>query len=208
MFYNPEGANLVVASPAKRPKASRAPERYDAFLTGELSVEDLDMEELLRGQLRDRNGNFTGRPSSMIPRAFHVKITQELLQRAEGTWRENMNDAMKVFVDIMNNERVRAQDRLYAAQYIIERVAGKIPEKQMIEASVRKWEDAAEAVIVEIVGDQIEDAEIVSSPEPVLGVVWEDEDTEDVETPPAIEAAPSTYTARKPKPRRPTRKAS
>lgn len=200
---------MVAASLTKKRTGKWVPaSRYDAFITGELTVEHLDMEELLKGQLRDKNGHFTGRPSSMIPRSFHVKITQELLHRAEANWREHMDDALKVFVEIMNNQKYGAQWRLQAAQYVFERIAGKIPDKQIVEASVRKWEDAAEAVIVEIVGDQIEDAEIVSSPEPVLGVVWEDEDTEDVETPPALEAAPSTYTARKPKPRRPTRKAS
>lgn len=194
---------MPVASPVKTKGVKRrTSDRYEAFIQGELSIEDLDMEELLKGQIRDRNGGFTGRPPLQIPRAFHTKVVQELLQRADQTWRSNLDAAMKVFVEIMENPRVRAQDRLYAAQYIIERTAGKIPDKQVIEASVRKWEDVADAVIVEVLGDEYEDAEIVPT-SPVLGVRWED----DVEEPGSLlaigsERAPSTVKA----PRRPTRR--
>jgi hypothetical protein len=146
-------------------KANTLPPRYEAFLDGTLTVEDLDDEELLKGQLRDKDGQFRGRPPLMIPRAFHVKLTQELLHRAEGKIREHFNEAMQVFIDVMNNPRVRPQDRLYAAQYVWERMAGKIPEKQVVEASVRKWEDVAEAVVVELIEDgEIEDAVIVDTP--------------------------------------------
>jgi hypothetical protein len=146
---------LATASPAKvrRPRSGQVPSRYDAFITGELSVEDLDMEELLKGQIRDTNGTFKGRPPKAIPREFHVKVTQELLQRAEANWREHMEDAMAVFVDIMKDPKKPAQFRLQAAQYVFERIAGKIPDKQVVEATVRKWEDVADAVIVEVVAD-------------------------------------------------------
>jgi hypothetical protein len=188
---------LRAASPAKTVSKRRPSGRYEAFISGEISVEDLDMEELLKGQVRDKNGSFTGRPPLMIPRAFHVKLTQELLHRAESKMRENFDDAMNVFVEIMNNKHVRAQDRLYAAQYVWERMAGKIPEKQLIEASVRKWEDAAEAVIVEIVGDDYEDAEIVDDEPPAMSVKWDDEEPLQIKS------------SREPaSPRRPTRKAS
>lgn len=163
---------MTAASPVKkrRPASSTVPERYDAFLSGEINIEDLDMEELLKGQIRDKNGSFGGRPPKLIPRAFHVKVTQELLHRAESTWRENMNDAMQVFVEIMNNPRVRAQDRLYAAQYIFERIAGKIPEQQFVTATVKRWEDVAEATIVEVYDEAVsqgaEDVYVITDAEP------------------------------------------
>lgn len=193
------------ASPAKRKYAKRASGRYDMFMSGELSVEDLDQEELLRGQLRDRNGSFQGRPPLLIPREFHLKLTHELMHRAEGTIRENFDEAIQVFIDVMKDPRVRAQDRLYAAQYVWERLAGKIPEKQVVEASIRKWEEVAEKVFVDVVESiEIEDAEIVSdiSEPTTLSVVWEEEDPEPDPEPLAIVAAPPPTPPRRP--RRPT----
>lgn len=169
----------------------QTPPRYQGLVDGTMSIEDLDIEELSRGQLRDKNGQFTGRPANVIPREMTIKLAQELLTRGDGTWRENYMRAMEVFVEIMENPRARPQDRLYAAQYVIERVAGKIPEKQVVEASIRKWEEVADAVMVEVAVDPIAE-----------DMVLEGEVVERT----AIESGPAQ--AVRTAPRRPTRRKS
>lgn len=39
---------------------------------------DWDMEELLRGKRRDKNGNFGGRPTKMIPREVHDELARRV----------------------------------------------------------------------------------------------------------------------------------
>lgn len=184
---------MVAASPTKKvPKtrATKVPSRYEALLNGTMSVEDLDVEEIQKGQLRDANGTFTGRPPNVIPRNMHIKLVQELMKRMDASWREHATEALGVFIEIMNNPKVRPQDRLYAAQYVVERIQGKIPEKQEISATVSRWETVAERVIVEVSGSEdIEDAEIV--------------DDQVDSGRPALPAA----TSERRTPRRPTRKA-
>ena len=65
-------------------KAKKVPSRYDDFLDGKLSVEDLDHEEQIRGQIRNRNGEFGGRPPTVIPRSFHQAVVREFVHRGEG----------------------------------------------------------------------------------------------------------------------------
>ncbi|QPX62629.1 hypothetical protein SEA_WOLLYPOG_80 [Arthrobacter phage Wollypog] len=103
---------------------------------GRLKVEDLDWEELLQGRLKDSTGKFSGAAPAVLPRSFHTAIAQEIIIRAESKFRENFDDAMKALIGLVNNEKTPARERLAAAQYVLERVIGKIPEKQEIKSEV------------------------------------------------------------------------
>jgi len=133
-------------------KTSRAKNpRYEKFLNGEMDVEDLDHDELIRGQLRDKNGSFVGKPPLLIPRSFHQAVVRELVHRGEGRLKEHLDTAIDTMVEVAQNPRANPQARIMAAQYLWERVAGKIPDKHVVEASIRKWESVAEDVLVDII---------------------------------------------------------
>ena len=138
--------------PAKRklPARNKVPTRYQDFLDGNLTVEDLDHEELVRGQIRNRNGEFGGRPPLVIPRSFHTAVVRELVHRGEGKLKEHLDLAIDTMAEIAGNKRANPQARIQAAQYLWERVAGKIPDKHIVEASVKRWENVAKDVLVDI----------------------------------------------------------
>lgn len=96
---------------------------------GRLKVEDLDFEELQRGQLRDKNGNFTGRKPAVLPRAWHERVAQELIRRGESEFRKNFDGALSAMVNLATNQFTPARERFLASQYVIERIMGKIPDK-------------------------------------------------------------------------------
>lgn len=135
----------------KRASGSTVPSRYDDFLEGKLSVTDLDDDELIRGQLKDRNGAFTGRPPRVIPRAFHTAVVRELVSRQERKLLHDLEGAYGALREIASNHRAPAVARNQAAIYLIERVSGKIPDKQLIQAEVKPWEqDVADVLLPDV----------------------------------------------------------
>lgn len=132
--------------PFKRKRPTQASPRMQQLIDGEITVEDLDDEELRRGQLRDKNGEFKGRPPLLVPREFYEAITREMLERGNATMRSHMEASIGVIAELMVNKRTPARERLAAAQYMLERTAGKIPEKQIVQASISKWEKVLDEV--------------------------------------------------------------
>jgi hypothetical protein len=103
-------------------------ERMRQLLMGEITVADLDDRELLMGQFKDKNGEFTGRPPSMIPKIIHQKMTAELFRRADGRMTARLFDVVDTMVDIATDEEYEPKDRIKAAQFVYERLRGKTPE--------------------------------------------------------------------------------
>lgn len=117
-------------------------------LTMQEFVATLSPEELVRGQLKDHEGKFRGRPPKWIPAEFYQACIRQLLKQGELMWREAFYDSIKVFSDIAKNEALDPKDRLKAAQYVIERVAGKTPDK--VEVSVvQPWEAIIGGIVAE-----------------------------------------------------------
>lgn len=144
-------------------------------------MEELTYEELRRGKLADVNGTFKGRPPAMIPAKFHTMMQRELLKRMQGQIQEQVERAIGVVIEVMEEgegasetiesrgERITTKagtGRLKAAQYIIERVMGKVPDKTEITANVTVWEGLQEGGELLIDIDE-EEAEIVESTPPV-----------------------------------------
>lgn len=121
--------------------------RYVQLLKGELKVEDLDEEELARCQLKDRNGKFTGRPPKYLPRSIVMAMKKEFLERGDQLFSESYVDAVKTFGRIMRDPRVDPAVQLKAAQYVVERIAGKTPERIELTTDA-PWQVMLEKIIV------------------------------------------------------------
>lgn len=134
----------------RRRRTSRASDRMQMLIDGEIKIEDLDDEELRRGQLRSKDGDFRGRPPQLIPRTFHEAIVRELIERGNAKLRDNLEASLSVITQMAMNPKTPARERLAAAQYVVERTMGKIPEKQIVQAQVAKWEAQMEDVVFDI----------------------------------------------------------
>jgi hypothetical protein len=159
--------------PAKKTKTKKEMElavltpKMRDLAEGRLKVEDLDWEELIQGRLKDSTGKFNGAPPAILPREFHERIAQEIIVRAESQFRQNFDGAMQALVGIMNNPKAPARERLAAAQYVIERTIGKIPEKQEIKQSVTLFDTLVQGggLLIDL-GENTNDEEILDAGSP------------------------------------------
>lgn len=148
----------VHKAPRKKVKMARS---VSAVLDGEINIEDLTVEELVRGQIKGKDGQFH-RPPNFVPREFHQRCMRELLKRGDALFRESYLDAIQVLVDIAKNPELDEGARIRAANMVIERVAGKTPEK--IEVAVTDpWQSLVEGIVAEVEDEKIARAQEVLS---------------------------------------------
>ena len=147
------GKPVIAGTPGTRGGTSTSTKvylggRYALLLSGELSVDDLDDEELARGQLKDKNGRFQGRAPKVVPQQLVSAMRNELVKRAQNNLRQALlKSGIKTLTQLAENA-VDESVRLRAAQAIIERTMGKVPDKVQIAA-----EDPVEALFRSILND-------------------------------------------------------
>jgi hypothetical protein len=123
--------------------------RYAMFLAGKITVDDLDDEELSRGQLRSLDGSFRGRPPKVVPVELVQAMRREWLNRANAKLREALLEkGIGTLVALADDPNIDAGVRLRAAQTIMERTMGKVPDKVEVVA-----EDPIEALFRGILND-------------------------------------------------------
>lgn len=125
-----------------------------ALLTGELTVADMDDEELARGYFKDKNGRFTGRPPAAVPRELHDRMMTELMRRGTSLYKEAYLDSIGTLVEIAKNKRVKESDRIRAATLIIERLAGKVPDKVLV-GDIDPWQQIMDDILI-VAGEEVE----------------------------------------------------
>lgn len=125
--------------------------RYAELISGSLSVEDLDDEELSQGRLKDKNGQFRGQRPKMVPQELVTAMRREWLSRAEAKLREALYDGgLATYVALARDNTIDPGVRLRAADRIVERTMGKVPDRVQIAA-----EDPVEALFRNILGDPL-----------------------------------------------------
>lgn len=96
------------------------------FAYGKLPIEELDDEELARGQIRRSDGTWTNNKN--IPREVFQAAQAELFKRADQRLRENLMTAVDTMAEIASGSAYEPEVRIRAAQFIYERVRGKNPD--------------------------------------------------------------------------------
>jgi hypothetical protein len=114
-----------------------------------ISVHDLDIEELARGQLKDRNGRFAGRPPKVLPREIVDAMRNEHYKRINGILEQSLPDQVKTMIEISQNRKADPGVRLKAAIYVYERFMGKTPDKLNITAE-SKVQDLVDEILYEV----------------------------------------------------------
>lgn len=119
-----------------------------AIMEGEVDVSQFDDEELRRGRQRDRNGQFRGKPSTVVPRAVYEELRRRTVTEFYEMVRQELMPSMEVVVAMAKGEIPADPTRLKAAENIVNRFVGKVPETVNLNAIEKKpWEDAIEAGI-------------------------------------------------------------
>lgn len=112
-------------------------------------VKTLSPEELARGQLKNEAGQFMGAPTKWVPTEFHKQCIRELMARGKVLYQENYIEAIQSMTSIANDPRVDPGQRIRAAQFVIERIEGKVPEKLEIGVS-EPWQDMLVGIVADI----------------------------------------------------------
>lgn len=117
--------------------------RYRQFQAGQITVDDLDDEELATCGFRSSSGTIF-RPRN-VPRELAQAFTRAIYERAEAEIRGLAIDAAHTIGEIMKNKTNEPDIRLKAAITLIERNLGKTP--QSISVSVEKpWEQVFDSI--------------------------------------------------------------
>lgn len=141
----------------------QVPTRMYMFMTGELTIEDLDDDEIRRGQLKNVNGHFTQEPA-WIPRELAGALRAEQYRRFQVEMAGMLPDAMQAIHEMVKSRHLMPGDatRLKAAETILERVYGKVTQSVESHVTVDKgksFDDVIEASLVDVDDDNVEDAE-------------------------------------------------
>jgi hypothetical protein len=116
-------------------------------------VEGLSVEELVKGQFKDKHGQFRGTPPMWVPREFHRACLSELMKRGRDMWQTNYLGAIEAMTNIAlgRGEAGRLAtpgERLKAAQFVVERMEGKVPDKLVVTQD-RRWETVMDGIVAE-----------------------------------------------------------
>jgi hypothetical protein len=157
--------------------------RQQAFAAGYLTPADLDDEELRVGRCRAANGKIPrmGAKTEMLPRHLYEAMVSEHLQRSNEKLRSQLDIALATMVDIMQDDTAEPKDRMDAAKYLYERVAGKTPDRVQVQVSKAPWEE----VIGGIAQISREESRAMRSLEPAIDaeVVEQVDDSQHHESP-------------------------
>lgn len=120
-------------------------ERYRA---GEYPVTEWSNDEVSRGRPANRDGSFDG-PWPKFTGKQQADIRRELLRRGQSKMDEAYLLAIKVLADVAKHGE-KDSDRVKAADLLMQRTAGKVPERVEIKSS-DPWQD----ILDEIMDDEV-----------------------------------------------------
>jgi hypothetical protein len=102
-------------------------------------VEGLDEEELARGQLKDNDGGWKGRPPALVPREFHLACQREMKRRFEQLFQDDVLKVAKEYLKMAQSKTLKDETKAKMLQYAMERVFGGIP-KDVRVSQEAPWE--------------------------------------------------------------------
>lgn len=157
--YYAEAAERAEAVADRRvmPPPTKTKSRMQQLIDGDISVDELDDEELQRGKVRSADGRFHAGNSEMVPRKLHDAMMRRILQRGAQRIREDFFNAIDTVSEIMLDSDVDPSIRLRAAGMIIDRIAGKTPEKVEVALEVKPWETVMSRIYKAVPKEQVDD---------------------------------------------------
>lgn len=159
--------------------------RQQAFNAGYIPVTELDDEELRVGRCRAANGKIprVGSRTEVLSKQLYDNMIQEHFKRSNEKLRSQLDVALATMVDIMQDDTCEPKDRMEAAKYLYERVAGKTPERVQVAVTRQPWEE----VLGGIAHISQAESQAIRSGQPIVDaeVVDAEEDSESYAHPPS-----------------------
>jgi hypothetical protein len=134
------------------PKEERS--RLQLLLDGDLTVDELDDEEIQRMQLRNKNGDFRGRPPVWIPRELAAAVQIEFRRRFQAEMQALMPLALKGHKEMLTSRHLAPGDaaRMAAIKEVYERTLGKVTQTvdQHVVVENKSFEDFVGDAIIDV----------------------------------------------------------
>lgn len=130
------------------------PGRWRDLAEGRIDPGDLDDEEVFTGRLRKEDGSLGPRPR-VLPSILEDERTKRALHKGNDRFKMFYERACATICEIASDPNQAASDRLKAAGMIMDRVAGKTPERLVV---------AAEDPFVSLYRDILRDPEGLMEP--------------------------------------------
>lgn len=105
--------------------------RLGKLLSGEITVDVLDNEELQHGAVKCDDGKFSIRAAyeaAHLPRKIKGAMERELVKRADNRIKGAVLGAIERIVEIATSPASEDKDAFKAAQWLVERAMGKTPD--------------------------------------------------------------------------------
>lgn len=145
--------------------------RYRQFQAGQITVDDLDDEELATCGFRATNGRIY-KPRN-IPREMAQAFTKAIYERAQNELKQHTVEAARTVAEIMMNKHVDYDIRLKAANTLLDRGLGKAPQTINHSVELTGFEQIFDGIYSgnreASRAGQIVDAEIVDDPGQLTG---------------------------------------
>lgn len=119
-------------------------------------AEGLDEEELARGQLKDADGGWRGRPPTLVPREFHLACQREMKRRFEQLFQDDVLKVAKQYLKLAQSKEIKPETQAKMLQYAMERVFGGIP-KDVRVSQEAPWESMVVNVMTDGSGPEMPD---------------------------------------------------
>lgn len=119
-------------------------DRYQQFIAGQISAEDLDDEELATASFRGPNGKLY-RPRN-LPRSVVEEFHKAIYSRAEDGLRAGVVIGANTIVEIASNRAVEPADRIKASQILLDRGLGKAPDRVQIGLEPKGFEQILDKI--------------------------------------------------------------
>src|ERR1700754_1241139 len=108
------------------PKRIQELDRVQQFMSGFLSIEDLEDDEVIGSYVRNSEGRRIATTKMGV--RFQQAMVKELVRRMNRFMQMKLPNMINVLTDIAESDFAEPADRIRAANLIIERVLGKTPE--------------------------------------------------------------------------------
>lgn len=118
-----------------------------AILSGAEDLTTWSEEELVRGQKKAKNGRWTGRPPTVVPKAIHDELVKRTLKEAGEKLRSNLVEAITSLTEIAKDPDAPETARIQAASIIMDRVMGKAVDRVEITAEMPWMEALTEGIV-------------------------------------------------------------
>ena len=129
---------------------------WENVVNGRIPLEELDDDEISQIRLKASDGRFGG-PKPIVNRRLATDFRRELMKRADLKVQAEVMRMFSVIAEVATSAESTGSEKTRAAQYLIERALGKVPDKVEVTAEVKPWEGTVMGILTDVEGDASED---------------------------------------------------